>query len=73
MFAYLENFSFVLNHMAGSYNKVADASRKYSLLITFSYEIVGFDLSPKKVYNWPFPLQSLTNVGVGQNKDYTHG
>jgi len=34
----MEKFSFVLNHKAGSSNKVADA---------LSFEIVGFDLLPE--------------------------
>jgi len=46
--SYIEKFSFVLNHKAGSSNKVADAlSRRYSLLTTLSFKIVGFDLLPE--------------------------
>ena len=46
--SYLEKFSFVLQHKAGSSNKVADAlSRRHSLLTTLSYEITGFDLLPR--------------------------
>lgn len=68
---YLERFSFVLNHKAGSSNKVADAlSRKYSLLTTLSVEIIGFDLLPEYYAADPFFMKVLNELGDGKSQDY---
>jgi len=46
-FAYLQQFSFVIKHKAGTLNKVADASsRRHSLLTTFHMSITGFEVLP---------------------------
>lgn len=68
----LENFNFALKHKDSSSNKVFEAlSKKYNLLITLSYEIVGFDLILKNYVADPFfskVLQKLNEKNIG---DYT--
>lgn len=66
--SYLEKFSFVLQHKAGSSNNVANAlSRRHSLLTTLSYEIIGFDLLPESYGMDPFFSKMLND---GKSKDY---
>lgn len=47
-FAYLQQFTFVIKHKAGSLNKVADAlSRRHSFLNTIHVSVPGFASLPK--------------------------
>ncbi|KAG7552856.1 Reverse transcriptase domain [Arabidopsis thaliana x Arabidopsis arenosa] len=47
-FAYLQQFTFVIKHKAGSLNKVADAlSRRHSLLASSHASITGFEILPE--------------------------
>lgn len=69
--SYLEKFSFVLQHKAGSSNKVADAlSRRHSLLTTLSYEITGFDLLPRYYVSDPFFSKVLQDLNDEKRRDY---
>ena len=69
--SYWEKFSFVLQHKAGSSNKVANAlSRRHSLLTTLSYEITSFDLLPESYGMDPFFSNMLNYVNDGKSKDY---
>lgn len=69
--SYMERFSFVLNHKAGSSNKVVDAlSRKYSLLTVLSFEIVGFDLLPEYYAGDSFFSRVLQELSDGKSQDY---
>ncbi|XP_010468824.1 PREDICTED: uncharacterized protein LOC104748953 [Camelina sativa] len=54
-FAYLQQFTFVIKHKAGSLNKVADAlSRRHSLLSTSHASITGFAKLPELYPTDPF-------------------
>ena len=69
--SYLEKFSFVLQHKSGLSNKVADAlSRKHSLLITLSHDIIGFDLSPEYYVSDPIFSKVIPDLDIGKGKDY---
>lgn len=69
--SFLEKFNFVLNHKSGSSNKVVDAlSRKFSLLTTLSFEILGFDLLPEYYAMNPFFSKVLQNFDDGKSLDF---
>lgn len=54
-FAYLQQFTFVIKHKAGSLNKVADAlSRRHSLLSSLHVSITGFEVLPELYPSDPF-------------------
>ena len=67
--SFMERFSFVINHKVGSSNKAADAlSRKYSLLTSPSFKIVGFDLFPEYYTADPFFSKVLQELVMGKTE-----
>lgn len=64
--AYIQQFSFVIKHKPGVFNKVADElSRKASLLTTIRTKILGFDLFRESVSTNPYFSPIVSNLATG--------
>ena len=69
--AYLQQFTFVLKHKAGTSNRVADAlSRQSNLLSTMSVTIPGFDLFCDLLVTDPYFVAIMTAVQAGEKSDF---
>lgn len=70
-FAYLQQFTFIIKHKAGSLNKVADAlSRRHSLLMTLHTSIIGFEVLPELYPTDPFFQNIWTVTQSGVSDEY---
>lgn len=67
----MEKFTFLLKHKDGTANKVADAlSRKFSLLTTISYKILGFDLLSEQYAADPYFSKLMKRLNEASNDEY---
>lgn len=70
-FAYLQQFTFVIKHKAGTLNKAADAlSRRHALLSTMHVSVVGFFSLPDLYPTDPFFGKIWDDVQLGGADDY---
>lgn len=70
-FAYLQQFTFVIKHKAGTLNRVADAlSRRHSLLSTLHVSVTGFSVLPELYPIDPFFGKIWNDVQLGTSDDY---
>ncbi|KAK0606274.1 hypothetical protein LWI29_035975 [Acer saccharum] len=69
--AYLQQFTFVLKHKAGTSNRVADAlSRRSNLLSTMGVTIPGFDSFHDLLVTDPYFAAIMTAVQAGEKSDF---
>ncbi|CAA7012879.1 unnamed protein product [Microthlaspi erraticum] len=70
-FAYLQQFTFVIKHTAGSLNKVADAlSRRHALLATLQVTVLGFSSLPELYPADPFFGKVWPDAQAGLSPDF---
>lgn len=71
MVAYLQQFTFVIKHKAGTLNKVADAlSRRHSLLSTLHVSVLGFSVLPDLYPTDVFFGKIWTDLQHGLSDEY---
>ena len=69
--AYLQQFTFVLKHKAGTSNRVADAlSRRSNLLSTMGVTLPSFDLFRDLLVTDPYFAAIMTAVQAGEKSDF---
>ncbi|KAI9157827.1 hypothetical protein LWI28_028681 [Acer negundo] len=69
--AYLQQFTFVLKHKAGSSNRVADAlSRRSNLLTAMSVSVPGFETFRELLDTDPHFAAILQNLGADENRNF---
>jgi hypothetical protein len=69
--AYVQQFSFTIKHKAGALNRVADAlSRKSSLLVTMTNEVLGFDFIKELLHTDSFFGPIMDEIAGGARSDY---
>ena len=68
---YVQQFSFTIKHKAGALNGVADAlSRKSSLLVTMTNEVLGFDFIKELLHTDSFFGPIVDEIAGGAQGDY---
>jgi hypothetical protein len=68
---YVQQFSFTIKHKAGVLNRVADAlSRKSSLLVTMTNEVLGFDFIKELLHTDSFFGPIMDEIAGGARSDY---
>ena len=69
--AYLQQFTFVLKHKAGTSNRVADAlSRRTNLLSTMTVQVPGFETFKELLQQDPYFATILLNLNAVENRDF---
>ncbi|KAK0573343.1 hypothetical protein LWI29_006770 [Acer saccharum] len=69
--SYLQQFTFVLKHKAGTSNRVADAlSRRHNLLSTMALTVLGFDSFHAMLEVDPYFTAVLATLQTSAKSDY---
>jgi hypothetical protein len=69
--AYLQQFTFVIKHKAGTQNRVADAlSRRKNLLVDMRVKVLGFDSFQKLYVSDPFFAVVIEKIQNNQQNDF---
>ena len=69
--AYLQQFTFVLKHKAGTSNRVADAlSRQSNLLSTMTVHVPGFETFKDLLQIDPYFAAIMLNLNAIENRDF---
>jgi hypothetical protein len=69
--AYVQQFYFTIKHKAGALNRVADAlSRKSSLLVTMTNEVLGFDFIKELLHTDSFFGHIMDEIAGGARSGY---
>jgi hypothetical protein len=69
--AYVQQFSFTIKHKAEALNRVANAlSRKSSLLVTMTNEVLGFDFIKELLHTDSFFGPIMDEIAGGARSDY---
>lgn len=69
--AYLQQFTFVIKHKAGTQNRVADAlSRRKNLLIDMRIKVLGFDSFQNLYASDPFFVVVIEKIQDSQQSDF---
>jgi hypothetical protein len=69
--AYLQQFTFVIKHKAGTQNRVADAlSRRKNLLVDMRVKALGFDSFQKLYVSDPFFAVVIEKIQNNQQSDF---
>jgi len=68
---YLQQFTFVIKHKAGTQNRVADAlSRRKNLLVDMHVKVLGFDSFQKLYVSDPFFAIVIEKIQNNQQSDF---